>query len=375
VRIAIDIRHIRDLGIGTYIRNLVEALAAHHEGHSFHLIGRVADQATLVNMPAHFERVLVTDSDGSLRNQLRFPALIRRLNPDVTHIPLNAAPLFAPRPYVVTIHDMSSLLFPGESDPDLPSLRRNFRLMRFRRSLLRAERIVAVSLSTRRDVENLLNIPADRIRQIYSAPDPGLLTAPASRESLERYGINFPYILYVGSMRPWKNVPRIVEAFAFLRSELDEHPHLRDMRLVLIGDQISRHPEIRRMVNRTHMQQHVRFFGYVPLDTLRAFYSNAAVFAFPSLYEGFGLPPLEAMACGAPVVASNVSSLPEVVGDAANLVNPDNVFDIARGVREVLLNDDLRERLIARGRRRVARFDWKQTAQEMLRVYREAAGR
>jgi glycosyltransferase involved in cell wall biosynthesis len=116
----------------------------------------------------------------------------------------------------------------------------------------------------------------------------------------------------------------------------------------------------------------VRFLGFVPFDTLRVFLPTAAAFVFPSLYEGFGLPPLEAMASGTPVVTSNVSSLPEVVGDAAMLVNPENVFDIARGIREVLLDDELRAGLIRRGREQAARFSWERTARQVLEIYQEA---
>jgi glycosyltransferase involved in cell wall biosynthesis len=118
----------------------------------------------------------------------------------------------------------------------------------------------------------------------------------------------------------------------------------------------------------------VRFFGFVPQETLRTFYENAAAFAFPSLNEGFGLPPLEAMECGTPVLTSNVSSLPEVVGDAAVMVNPDNVFEIARGLKEILTDEELRTRLIAEGHKQVQRFNWERTARETLAVYAEAAG-
>ena len=155
---------------------------------------------------------------------------------------------------------------------------------------------------------------------------------------LDRYRIHYPFLLYVGRTNPQKNIPRLVEAFAVLRGEIQEHPAFRDLRLIIIGDEISRHPALRHAVIQSRVEESVRFLGFVPIETLRAFYQAASAFVFPSLYEGFGLPPLEAMACGTPVVCSHVSSLPEVVGDAAEMVNPENVFDIARGMREVLLN-------------------------------------
>ncbi len=142
---------------------------------------------------------------------------------------------------------------------------------------------------------------------------------------------------------------------------------------MIIGDTISQYPGVRQAVIKSRMEHLVRFLGFVPFETLRCFYESAAAFVFPSRYEGFGLPPLEAMACGTPVVTSNVSSLPEVVGDAAMLVNPENVFDIARGIREVLLDEPLRAELIRRGRAQAARFSWERTARAVLEIYLECA--
>ncbi len=143
------------------------------------------------------------------------------------------------------------------------------------------------------------------------------------------------------------------------------------MRLIIIGDELSRYPAVRRAVAETRMEPLVRFLGFVPHETLRVFYRAASVFAFPSLYEGFGLAPLEAMACGTPVVASDIPSLVEAVGDAAELVSPDNVFDIARGLREVLLDEDRRRELSVAGIEQANRFHWDTTAREVLSVYRD----
>jgi glycosyltransferase involved in cell wall biosynthesis len=188
---------------------------------------------------------------------------------------------------------------------------------------------------------------------------------------LERYQINYPFVLYAGTIRPQKNIPRLVEAFAVVRENLAAHPDYRDLRLIIIGDEISRYPSVRRAVIQSRVEHAVRFLGFVPFETLRYFYECAEAFVFPSLYEGFGLPPLEAMACGTPVVTSQLSSLPEVVGDAAVLVNPENVFDIARGIKEVLLDMELRQKLICRGREHAAKYSWERTAQEVLAIYRE----
>jgi len=271
--------------------------------------------------------------------------------------------------YVVTIHDMSRLLF--ETGSGMRIAARRFLL---RRGLLRAQRIMAVSEATRRDVHSALNIPADRIRLVYNAPNPDFFQqAPAARARaiLERYQIDYPFLLYAGNIRPQKNIPRLVEAFAVAREHLSRHPVYRNLHLVIIGDEISRYPSVRRAVIQTRVEKAVRFLGFVPFEALRVFFESAALFVFPSLYEGFGLPPLEAMATGTPVVASNVSSLPEVLGDAALLVNPENVFDIARAIQEVLLDQDLRQELIGKGKAQAARYSWERTAREVLEVYRD----
>jgi glycosyltransferase involved in cell wall biosynthesis len=374
IRVVIDTRHIRDFGIGTYIQNLVRALARLDKDGRYILVSNPADAPEWGGLPPNFEIALYEASDAALMDQIGFPLFVRRFRPDVCHIPLNATPLMMPRPFVVTVHDMSSLLFEDEADRH-----RRFRLYRFRRGLERAEKVIAVSNATRRDIEDLFGIRPGKIRQIYNAPDPRFLAdgprpGEAERQRLlERFQVNYPFLLYVGTIRPQKNIPRLVEAFAVLRGDLEDHPLYKDLRLIIIGDEISRHPAVRRTVIQTRMEQFVRFLGFVTFEALRIFYSAASAFVFPSLYEGFGLPPLEAMASGTPVVTSNISSLPEVVGSAAVLVNPENVFEIAKGIREALVNDTLRAQLIHRGHQQARRFSWESTARQVLSIYEEVA--
>jgi glycosyltransferase involved in cell wall biosynthesis len=384
VRISIDVRRIRDFGVGTYIRNLLQALAAARTGHRYSLICSPEDQAQFAELPPNFETIVYLRRDSSRMDHIELPGLIRKLRADVTHIPFHRVPLFLPKPYVVTIHDLSSLYFDDASG--LLHAARGFRL---RRGLERADRIITVSGATRRDVMSLVPDAAERIRLIYNAPDPQYLqrwpdsahasgpqdTARERHRILERYQIRYPFLLYAGSIRPQKNIPRLIEAFAVARSGLEHHAGYRDLRLIIIGDEISRHPDVRRAVIHSRVEHCVRFLGFIPFDTLRIFHELATAFVFPSLYEGFGLPPLEAMASGTPVIASEVSSLPEVVGGAAMLVNPENVFDIARGITEVLLNDSLRQELIIKGRKQAASFSWARTADEVLKIYEELGAR
>ena len=375
--IVIDARRVRNFGIGTYIRSLIHALAGIDSANRYTLVVAPADRPAFSGLPENFQISVYARSDESYLDHVLFPMFLRGLAPDLVHIPLNRVPLLMIQPYVVTIHDMANLLF------DFPTSKIHLQLrrFRFRRGLVRASRVIAVSEATRHDVETLMGVAPHRLRRVYNAPDPGFL-APGPpdepekrRRIMERYQIEYPFLLYAGNIRPHKNVPRLVEAFAVVREQVALNPMYRDLRLVIIGDTLSQHPAVRQSVIRSRVEQFVRFLGFVPFETLRFFYQSAAVFVFPSRYEGFGLPPLEAMSCGAPVVTSNVSSLPEVVGDAAILVNPENVFDIARGIKEALLDEPLRAELIRRGREQASRFSWERTAGQVLEIYQEAAAR
>jgi glycosyltransferase involved in cell wall biosynthesis len=385
LRIALDTRRVADFGIGTYIRNLVRALARVDDRNQYKLITTGQAVPEFADLPPNFETAVFPGSNksGPAQSglaQMRYGLFLRKLEADLFHIPLNSVPLLMPKPYLVTIHDMSTLLF--SSQLGYHNRLRHFYL---RRGLLRADRVMAVSMATCRDVEAVLGIPASRMRVVYNAPDPTfhapsassdplndpLDYAPEIQRVLDRYRIHYPFLLYVGRTNPQKNIPRLVEAFAVLRGELQDHPLYQDLRLLIIGDEISRYPALRHAVIHSRVEDTVRFLGFVPIDTLRAFYQAASAFVFPSLYEGFGLPPLEAMACGTPVVCSSVSSLPEVVGDAAEIINPENVFDIARGMREVLLDRTRRAQLVQRGFQQARRFSWERTAQQVLDAYEE----
>ncbi len=382
LRIILDTRRVADFGIGTYIRNLVRSLAQLDQTNHYTLITPTPIVEEFAGLPSNFETAYYQRKTRSGIAQLGYTLFLRQFTADLHHIPLNAVPLWMPKPYVVTIHDMSTLLFANQK-----GYRNNLRRFYLRRGLLRADRVLAVSSATRRDVETVLGIPSNRVQVVYNAPDPAFrqpgtppLAGPGERQFgypseiqrvLDRYLIHYPFLLYVGRTNPQKNIPRLVEAFAVLRGQMRDHLLYKDLRLIIIGDEISKNPALRQAVIQSRVEDVVRFLGFVPIETLRAFYQAASAFVFPSLYEGFGLPPLEAMACGTPVVCSNVSSLPEVVGDAAMVVNPENVFDIARGMREVLLDNKLRTGLIERGLQHAGSFSWERAAAEVLQAYEE----
>jgi len=383
LRILIDARHVRDFGYGTYIRNLLRGLAAIGAPHEFFLPVRSTDRDELEGLPGNFHPLPYERMDTGPQDRIQFSFFARKQLPSLVHIPLARVPLFLPRPYIVTVHDISSLVLEQGA-----GWRGEIRRALLRRSLLEAACVIAVSEWTRNDLISLMNLPPARIRRIYGAVDPSFTdpkparwaraAGPEAREherrrELERYQVHYPYLLYSGTIRPQKNIPRLVEAFALLRGKLQGHPQWKDLRLIIIGDEISRYPAVRQAVIQSRVEPYVRFLGFVPKETLRVFYESAAAFVFPSLYEGFGLPPLEAMACGAPVVCSTATSLPEAVGDAAEMVSPDNVFDIARGIEEVLLNEQRRKELTERGARRVREFRWETTAAQVLAIYEAVA--
>jgi glycosyltransferase involved in cell wall biosynthesis len=288
---------------------------------------------------------------------------------DVVHVPHHEAPIFTSSKLVVTIHDCVHLLFPHEDSSKF----RNYRsYLKTKRVIESARHVLAVSRSTKDDLINIFQTPESKISVVHNALDERFAfthTPEERKHVLERYQLKDPFILYSGKIRPHKNLHRLIEAFAVLKSELIEDEQYKNLKLIIIGDELSKHQYLRLTVIRSGAQQDVRFFGFVPYPILRVFYQSATLFAFPSLYEGFGLPPLEAMANQTPVIASNTSSLPEVLDDAAVLVNPENVFDIARGMKHILVDDHLRQKLVQKGVEQVSKFSWKTAAQKVIHTY------
>ena len=372
MRVGIDIRRSGEYGVGIYIRNLVRSLGRVGPEHEFVVIGRREHLQEFGELPPNFGFEPYDRRFDAAVSHMTYGSGLAGLALDVLHMPHRWVPMSAPRPYVVTLHDINTVLFPGEAD--------GVRLKRIRDSLLvrglrRAAVTMAVSEATKRDAILRLKLPADRFQVVYQAVDEEVATPVHDDERnrvLERYSIEDPFVLYAGRIQPHKNVPRLIEAFAVARSQVEQDWRYRNLKLVVIGDDLSRYPEVRRSVMRTRIQDSVRFLGFVPVETLRVFYASASVFLFPSLYEGFGMPPLEAMAHGTPVVTSNTSSIPEAVGDAAVSVNPENVFDIARGLRQVLTGEVDNGELVERGFKQVKRFSWDQTAEQVISVYRRA---
>jgi glycosyltransferase involved in cell wall biosynthesis len=373
VKIAIDIRRMTDFGVGTYIRNVVRTLGRLDCETEYFLIGPAAKVREFGLLPENFHSIELPIPERTVKGYLEFRAVLERLRCDLVHIPnLFSVPRDMPCPYVMTVHDMLEHMSRAREQN---GFWRSVHFQLTKRVLRGATRIFAVSNFTKSEMEKLFGIPGERIEVVYNAIDDRFLHGHASAADRElivqRYQVTYPFLLYAGKISPHKNVVRMIEAFSALKTRLEKDGELPDLKLIIIGDDLSGNPDLRRTVVRSGVHNDVRFLGFVPIEVLRIFYDMAKIFVFPSLYEGFGLPPLEAMAHGTPVVASNVSSLPEVVGNAAVLVNPENVFEIMRALHRVLLDRALRDRMKERSYQQAAKFSWEKSVRRMMDVYRE----
>lgn len=369
-RIAIDVRKVNDFGIGTYLRNLIRHLPRIDDVNEYYALCYRQDEDLLRSLSTSVRTVFVTPPNYSVSEHLFLPLALRRIGADLFHSPHYVLPLLTRCPSVVTIHDVIHLLFPQY----LPS-RSAVHYARYMigRALKRARLVMTVSNASKRDILGFFDVDESKIRVIPNGIDAALteeLEDAAVDRIRQRFQLTGRNALFVGNIKPHKNVERLIGAFAKLR----EDPAYADVTLVVVGDEISKYPSLRRAVERHRVRANVRFFGFVPERTLVGLYRAADIFVFPSLYEGFGLPPLEAMANGTPVVTSAISSLPEVVGDAALTVDPYNIDEIADAMRSLLSDVPLRERLIAAGRERASLFAWEKAVSAIHGTYLSALG-
>jgi alpha-1,3-rhamnosyl/mannosyltransferase len=363
--IVIDTRTATDHfpGIGRYVANLAQVLRQVAPDLNLSLLTDPSAMATCLTLP-DLPHIACCASPFSVRQQWAVPAALRRARATLYHSPYYLMPYRPGVPTVLTIHDLIPLLFPHHSTAQARLLFRWAMAL----ALRAARRVIAISEATRRDLLAHFRVPAAHVVVAPEAADPSFRPRPAAEvETVRRkYGLSGQYILYLGSNKPHKNLLHLVEAFSRLT------PHTSH--LVIAGVWDPRYPEVRQRAEALGLEERVCFLGPVAESDLPAVYSGATLFAFPSLYEGFGLPVLEAMACGAPVVCSNTSSLPEVAGDAALTFDPTSIDAIADALRRLLSDSELRAELRTRGLHRAAQFSWERTAQETLAVY-ESVGR
>ncbi len=364
MRIGIDARKLHDFGIGTYVQNLLRQLARIDREWEYVLFCRPDDQAALAELGPNFRPVVVRAEPYTVREQFSLPWKVLRARVDVFHSPHYVLPPLIRCPAVVTIHDCIHLMFPQYLPNRLaPYYARVFMWWAAHRSA----RVLTVSEASKHDILRFFRIPPEKVTVIHNAIDDRFRQPPPDEEAYrirERFQLHEPFVLYAGNVKPHKNLERLIEALHQLHTN-----GFDDLKLLIIGNDISKYATLRRAVHAHNLHKYVRFLGFVPDQTLAILYRLASVFVFPSLYEGFGLPPLEAMASGTPVVTSNVSSLPEVVGSAAVLVDPTDPRAIAEGIAHVLYGRELREDLRRKGLERAGHFSWERAAREVRAIY------
>ena len=367
VRIAIDVRKLHDFGVGTYVRNLVDQLALQDHETEFVLLCQREDAGMAAPLGPNFRAVTDPSGQYSIGEQLSIPFNIGRSGPQLFHTPHYVLPVLTPCRSIVTIHDCIHLVFPQYLRSRLA---RTAARTAFWTATHRASRILTVSEASKKDILRFFQVPEERVTVIYNAIAEHFYEEPPEEDVArvqERYQLHDRFVMYAGNVKPHKNLERLIDAFALLRQD----GAYDDLKLLISGSEISKYTTLRRAVHRYNLHKHVRFLGFQSEQTLKALYRLADVFVFPSLYEGFGLPPLEAMASRTPVVVSNVSSLPEVVGDAGLLVNPYDAASIADGIRQVFENSTLRDELIARGVARARSFSWRESVARVRAIYQE----
>ena len=376
MRVAIDATSVppRPAGSGVYAIELVRAMSQRHCDecdHRYTLYTRGSWFNETAGDAAGTTTWSVEHVDAPSRasrlawEQARLPRSLRRRRIDVLHSTHHTLPLVQVEARrVVTVHDLTFFRIAGR----YPLARRLYMQTLTRLSARVADAIVVPSETVRADVLRLLRVQESRVHVVYEAAAERFhpVDADAARAVALRYGIEPPYVLSVGSLEPGKNRARLVRAMARLRNEGLSRP------LVVAGQRAWRYDSDFELVDELGMADRVAFLGYVPDDDLAALYSGAETVAIPSLYEGFGLPVIEAMACGAPVLTSNVSATAEVAGDAALLVHPRSVDQITAGLRRLISDADLRGQLRRAGLERAAQFSWRRAADETHQVYERA---
>ncbi len=379
LKIGIDARWIfRDIsGVGRVTEKLIRNLAAVDRKNLYYLFFSEADLLKKYsrhwgNNP-NFRPLLVPWGIFTPAGQWKLPARIRRLGLDIFHSTNYFLPLFLRGEVkaVATVHDLIPLKFPHFTPRAWKT--RLYPLFRWilSRSVRRADRVITVSRHTARDLAADLHLPPEKIAVVYNGIDGVYRQLPEEeyRNILSiRLDPNRPFLLYVGRFDPYKNVPGLIRAFAeFIHGRSD------DPRLVLAGHPDPRYPEAFEVVSELGLSSRVIFLDGVEEEELIALYNGARIVILPSLYEGFGLPPLEAMACGTPVVVSDRGSLPEVVGGAGLLVDPESRAELVSAIEKLWDSEDQRRRFGKLGQARAREFSWRRTAEETLAVYRELA--
>jgi len=360
-------RSYRAAGINWYIYNLLRCLASDDNRHRYTVFLRDKEargafpglKAKMTSLPT------VNPAVRILWEQLVQPVHLLQEGIDLLHSLAFVQPVFLPCAGIVTIYDLSFILFPQRFQP----WRRLYLKWGTRYSVRSARRIIAISASTKQDIINLLGVPEDKVDVVPCGVDQDFQPIENGRllnDLRKKRHLPERMLLFVGTIEPRKNLTTLLKSYALLRKQVQTPP------LVIGGPKGWHHQEVFTLAQELGLQESVIFPGYIPREELTLWYNAADCFIYPSLYEGFGLPPLEAMACGTPVITSSTSSLPEVVGEAGILVSPDSVEEIAEAMQSVLTDAELRADMRRKGLSRARTFSWQRAARETVQAYDRA---
>lgn len=359
----------RETGNETYILNLIRGLMRVDATSQYLLYSPHTESLSVLDpLPPNFSAVRVNPASSAIRIPFGLPARVQADHVDVLHVTYVAPPIVASR-VVATVHDISYELFPETFSTRDKAILKTL----VPGTLRRADAVITVSESSKRDIVSHYGTSPEKIMVVYQSIAPHFRVLPkddALRHRLGEFGIRGPYILAVGNLQPRKNLYRLILAYARLLRNGAYRGNL-----VLVGKSKWQESSLFQLAHELGLEDHINFTGYVTDEDLVALYNGADVFVYPSLYEGFGLPPLEAMACGCPVVASDSSSLPEVVGDAGILAPPQSDDAIAWAISRLIFEPGLRTTLMTRGVERVQRFSMLAAAQQTMRLYQMVVAR
>jgi glycosyltransferase involved in cell wall biosynthesis len=371
-KIGLDARKLQDFGIGTYIRNLVRAIAELDTaalGLRFSLLVRPEDREQLADLPPNFELVVESAPVYSVRELVTLSWQLWRQRLDLYHATHYVLPAVLTPRVVVTIHDIIHLLYPEFLPNRLAFL---YARRMIHRSLTRGDRIIAVSQNTRSDLMEHFEVDGRKIEVIYNGVEDVFrrrLPEAEIEHWLRSLGITRPYLLFVGNPKPHKNLDTVVQAYARARVQAPF-----DAPLICVGNRSGSEFKIRQRAEHLGISDQVRLLGHVAQEALPAIYQGATLFLYPTLYEGFGLPVIEAMASGVAVVTSNTSALKEIAQGFAHLVDPLDIPGMAKAIAQCMSDTEHRAALARLGQRRARDFRWDQTARRTLDVYLSVLG-
>jgi len=364
--IAIDARKLGDFGIGTYILNLILGIAELDQENRYLLFTSPQRQTPLPELPHNFQQVPEAAEIYSVRELIALSWQLTRRRVDLFHATHYVLPAIVPCRSVVTIHDIIHLLFPDFLPNRFAEI---YARLMIRRSLVRSDRVIAVSKNTRTDLLDAFGVGSSKIEVIHNGVESQYFGEPNRdqvKTRLQDLGLDLGYVLFVGNPKPHKNLDRVIQAYGAAREQME-----RPVPLVCVGARADGDLKIRQRAEHLGIAEHVQLMGHVDADLLLALYRGAGLFVYPTLYEGFGLPVVEAMASGVPVITSNNSALREVAEGYAHLVSPLDTDEIARAIAHCLNDAEHRESLIKLGKRRARDFQWSRAAQRTLEVYNE----